>query len=44
MLSMTRVEAIPLASMAAGMPWDWVTFPAVLDSVERAPKAVDVLP
>jgi N-acyl-D-aspartate/D-glutamate deacylase len=44
MLSMTRVEAIPLASMAAGMPWDWVTCPEFLDSVERAPKAVNVLP
>ena len=44
MLSMTRVEAIPLASMAAGLPWDWVTFPEFLDSVERAPKAVNVLP
>src|SRR5262245_11274045 len=27
MLTMTRVEAIPMASMQAGMPWDWVTFP-----------------
>ncbi len=44
MLSMTRVEAIPLASMQAGMPWDWTTFPEFLDSVERAPKAVNVLP
>ena len=44
MLSMTRVEAIPLASMAAGMPWDWVTFPEFLDSVERTPKAVNILP
>lgn len=44
MLSMTRVEAIPLASMKAGMPWDWVTFPEFLDSVDRAPKAVNVLP
>jgi N-acyl-D-aspartate/D-glutamate deacylase len=44
MLSMTRVEAIPLASMAAGMPWDWVSFPEFLDSVERAPKAVNILP
>ena len=32
MLTMTRVEAIPYASMAAGMPWDWVTFPEFLDS------------
>lgn len=44
MMSMTRVEAIPLASMQAGMPWDWVTFPEYLDSVERTPKAVNVLP
>ena len=44
MLSMTRVEAIPLASMAAGMPWDWVTFPEFLDSIERTPKALNILP
>jgi N-acyl-D-amino-acid deacylase len=44
MLSMTRVEAIPLASMTAGMPWDWVSFPEFLDSVERTPKAVNILP
>ncbi|TDU26378.1 N-acyl-D-aspartate/D-glutamate deacylase [Panacagrimonas perspica] len=44
MLSMTRVEAIPLASMKAGMPWDWVTFPEFLDSLERTPKAVNILP
>ena len=44
MLSMTRVEAIPLDSMKEGMPWDWVTFPEFLDSVERAPKAVNILP
>ena len=44
MLTMTRVEAIPLASMQAGLPWDWVTFPEFLDSVERTPKAVNILP
>ena len=44
MLTMTRVEAIPLASMRAGMPWDWVSFPEFLDSVDRAPKALNVLP
>ena len=44
MQAMTRVEAIPLASMAAGLPWDWVSFPEFLDSVERAPKAVNILP
>jgi N-acyl-D-aspartate/D-glutamate deacylase len=44
MLTMTRVEAIPYASMAAGLPWDWVTYPEFLDSVDRRPKAVNVLP
>ncbi len=44
MLSMTRVEAIPLDSMKAGMPWDWETFPEFLDSVERANKAINILP
>ncbi|HZZ52008.1 MAG TPA: amidohydrolase family protein [Pseudonocardia sp.] len=44
MLSMTRVEAIPLVSMQQGLPWDWVTFPEFMDSVDRAPKALNVLP
>ena len=44
MLTMTRVEAIPLAAMKAGMPWDWVTFPEYLDSVERTPKAINIVP
>ncbi len=44
MMSMTRVEAIPMDSMKAGMPWDWVTFPEFLDSVERTPKAMNLLP
>lgn len=44
MLSMTRVEAIPYASMRDGMPWDWVSFPEFLDSVERTPKAINILP
>ncbi len=44
MLTMTRVEAIPMASMQQGMPWSWVTFPEFLDAVDRAPKAVNVLP
>lgn len=44
MLTMTRVEAIPLASMKAGMPWDWVSYPEFLDSVDRAPKAMNVVP
>jgi N-acyl-D-amino-acid deacylase len=44
MLTMTRVEAIPYESMKQGMPWDWVTYPEFLDSVERQPKSVNVLP
>jgi N-acyl-D-amino-acid deacylase len=44
MMSMTRVEAIPMASMQQGMPWNWVTFPEFLDSVDAAPKAVNILP
>ena len=26
------------------MPWDWVTFPEYLDSLERTPKALNILP
>jgi N-acyl-D-amino-acid deacylase len=44
MLTMTRVEAIPLASMQEGMPWDWESFPEFLDSVDRAPKAMNIVP
>ena len=44
MLTMTRVEAIPYASMEAGMPWDWITFPDFLDSLDRRPKGINVLP
>src|SRR5215468_5910758 len=44
MLTMTRVEAIPYESMRRGLPWDWVTYPEFLDSVDRAPKAINVLP
>ncbi|GCD94490.1 N-acyl-D-amino-acid deacylase family protein [Embleya hyalina] len=44
MLSMTAVEDIPTETLREGMPWDWVTFPEYLDSVERTPKAVNVLP
>src|SRR5262247_297166 len=44
MLTMTRTEAIPYASMKAGLPWDWVSYPEFLDSVERRPKGVNMLP
>jgi N-acyl-D-amino-acid deacylase len=44
MLTMTRVEAIPYESMKLGLPWDWVAFPEFLDSVDRHPKGVNLLP
>jgi N-acyl-D-aspartate/D-glutamate deacylase len=44
MLSMTRNEAISLDAMRSGMPWDWITFPEFLDSVERTSKSVNILP
>ncbi len=44
MLTMTRVEAIPYASMKAGLPWSWTSFPEFLDAVERTPKAINILP
>jgi len=44
MMTMTRVEAIPYESMKRGLPWDWVTYPEFLDSVDRRPKALNVLP
>ena len=43
MLSLSRNEAVPLKTMRAGMPWDWETFPEYLDSVDRAPKGVNVM-
>jgi len=44
MLTMTRTEAIPYASMKAGLPWDWVTYPEFLDSIDRHPKGINMLP
>ena len=38
MLTMTRVEAIPMASMQQGMPWNWVTFPEFLDASIARPR------
>ena len=45
MLTMTRTEAIPYASMKEGMlpHWDWETIPEYLDSLERAPLGVNCL-
>jgi N-acyl-D-amino-acid deacylase len=43
MLSLTRVEAIPLPSMQAALPWDWQTFPEFMQSLHRTPKGVNVM-
>ena len=43
MLTMARNEAVPLECMQQGMPWDWTTFPEFLDSLERAPKGLNML-
>ncbi|MDG2025519.1 MAG: amidohydrolase family protein [Acidimicrobiales bacterium] len=43
MLTMARNEAVPIECMQEGMPWDWVTFPEFLDSLDRTPKGVNVL-
>src|SRR5262249_54686622 len=43
MLTMTRTEAIPFASMKAGMHWDWETIPQYLDSLDRASKGVNII-
>src|SRR3954454_18922109 len=45
MLTMTRTEAIPYESMVEGMlpHWDWETIPEYLDSLDRAPKGVNVI-
>ena len=42
MMRMTRNEAIEYDVMASTMPWDWVTFPEFLDSLERQPLGVNV--
>jgi N-acyl-D-amino-acid deacylase len=43
MLTMTRTEAIPYSAMKAGMNWDWETIPQYMESLNRAPKGVNVI-
>jgi N-acyl-D-aspartate/D-glutamate deacylase len=43
MLTMTRTEAIPFASMKAGMNWDWETIPQYLDSLGRTPLGINCI-
>jgi N-acyl-D-amino-acid deacylase len=42
-MTMVRTEAIPYASIKEGMPWEWETMPEYLDSLDRAPKGVNVI-
>ena len=44
MLTMVRTEAIPLASMQAALKFDWETYPQFLDTLDRQPKGVNLLP
>jgi N-acyl-D-amino-acid deacylase len=43
MLTMSRLEAIPMASMREGMLWDWETFPQWMETLARIPKGVNCL-
>ena len=43
MLTMERNEAVRATTMAAGMPWDWETYPEFLGSLDRTPKGLNVL-
>ena len=43
MQTMERNEAVRATTMAAGMPWDWETYPEYLDSLERTPKGLNML-
>ena len=46
MLTMVRTEAIPFASMKAAMEpkWDWESYPQFMDTLDRLPKGVNLLP
>ena len=39
---MEGVEDIPAAALAAGIRWDWESFPEYLDALARMPRALDV--
>jgi N-acyl-D-amino-acid deacylase len=43
MQTMERNEAIRVATMREGMPWDWESYPEFLDSVARTPKGVNLM-
>jgi N-acyl-D-aspartate/D-glutamate deacylase len=39
--TLQHVEDMSLATLDAGLPWDWATFPEYLDSVERRGSALN---
>jgi N-acyl-D-aspartate/D-glutamate deacylase len=46
MLTMVRTEAIPYKAMEAAMApsWDWETYAQFMDTLDRLPKGVNLLP
>ncbi len=39
---MEGVEEIPNPVLAAGLSWEWETFPDFMDALERRPRAIDI--
>jgi N-acyl-D-aspartate/D-glutamate deacylase len=39
---MEGVEEIPNPVLAAGLSWEWETFPQFMDALERHPRAIDI--
>ena len=39
---MEGVEEIPNPVLAAGLTWDWESFPEFMDALERRPRAIDI--
>ena len=39
---MEGVEEIPDPVLAAGLTWEWETFPQFMDALERRPRAIDI--
>src|SRR5664280_183267 len=39
---MEGVEDIPGSALAAGMRWDWESYPEYLDALERSPRIIDI--
>ncbi len=39
---MEGVEEIPNPVLAAGLSWEWETFPQFMDQLERRPRAIDI--